>query len=239
MIAVRVASLLLPPRLRGTEHLDDPALDPALALRSLRDIRLSNRLFGGTAAVLRELRPLLESAASLGRPLTLLDVGTGAGDVPAAARALARELGVTLRTFGLEWTRHLAGAAARAAGPCVAADGRRLPIGTHSVDIVTCSQLLHHFDDADGQTLIAELHRAARLAVIVGEIRRSWLAAAGIWLASWPLGFHPASRHDGVVSVFRGFTTGELSATVWRSVGALPSVRRAALFRLTATWSQS
>lgn len=237
-MAVRAASLLLPPRLRGVEHLDDPALDPALALRSLRDIRWSNRLFGGTNAVLRELRPIFAAAGSLGRPLTLLDVGTGAGDVPAAARALARQLGVTLVTFGLEWTRHLADAASRAAGPSVAADARRLPIGTHSVDIVTCSQLLHHFDEADGQRLVAELHRVARRAVVVGELRRSWLAAAGIWLASWPLGFHPVSRHDGVVSVFRGFTAGELASVVTRAVGIRPSVRGARAFRLTATWSR-
>jgi SAM-dependent methyltransferase len=234
---VRVASLFLPPRRRGVEHLDDPALDPALALRSLRDIRWSNRLFGGTDAVLRELRPILAAGRELGRPLTLLDVGTGAGDVPAAARALAREMGVTLVTFGLEWTRRIADAASRAAGPSVAADARHLPIATQSVDVVTCSQLLHHFDDADGQALIGELHRVACRAVVVGELRRSWLAAAGIWIASWPLGFHPVSRHDGVVSVFRGFTSGELATAVTRAVGALPTVRHAPVFRLTATWS--
>lgn len=235
---MRVASLLLPPRLRGIEHLDDPALDPALALRSLRDIRLSNRLFGGTDAVLRELRPIFASAQDLARPLTLLDVGTGSGDVPAAARALAQEHGVSLVSFGIEWTLPLANAASRSAGPCAAADARRLPIGTQSVDIVTCSQLLHHFDDADGRLLIAELHRVARRVVIVGEIRRSWLAAAGIWVASWLLRFHPVSRHDGVVSVFRGFTAGELSSAVSRTVDALPRVRRALGFRLTATWSR-
>ncbi len=235
---MRVASLLLPPRIRGIEHLDDPALDPAVALRSLRDIRRSNTLFGGTDAVLRELRPVFASAQNLGSPLTLLDVGTGSGDMPAAARALAGEYGVSLASFGLEWTVPLANAASQSAGPCVAADARRLPIGTQGVDIVTCSQVLHHFDDADGQLLIAELHRVARRAVIVGEIRRSWLAAAGIWVASWLLRFHPVSRHDGVVSVFRGFTAGELSSAVSRSVDALPRVRRALGFRLTATWSR-
>jgi hypothetical protein len=73
--------------------------------------------------------------------------------------------------------------------------------------------------------------------VIVSDIRRSWLAAAGIWLASWPLRFHPVSRHDGVVSVLRGFTRAELGAVVAAAVGVTPRVRRHRGFRVTAAWT--
>lgn len=230
-----VAARWLPPRMRGIEHLDDPALDPALALRSLRDIRWANRLFGGTSAILGALRPIL--TRNDGARWTVLDVGTGAGDVPAAVRALAEMAGVPVATFGLEWTWPLAQAASRRAGPSLAGDARRLPFASRSVDIVICSQVLHHFDETDGRALISELHRVARRAVVIGEIRRSWLAAAGIWLASWPLGFHPVSRHDGVVSVFRGFTRDELGTAVRAAVGVTPLVRASRGFRLAASWT--
>ena len=237
------ASLLAPPRIRATEHLDDPRLDTALALRSLADICRSNRLFGGRRAVLAELLPAFASAAALVPPgampraMTLLDVGTGFGDIPAAARALAASMGVTLETTGLEWTVPLAAAARRQCATSVAGDARRLPFDERSVDIVTCSQLLHHFDDADSVALLREMHRVARVRVIVGEIRRSWLAAAGLWLASWPLGFHPVSRHDGVVSVLRGFRRAELAYLIQRATGATPSVANRVGFRVTASWS--
>jgi SAM-dependent methyltransferase len=119
----------------------------------------------------------------------------------------------------------------------VCADAFRLPLRDRSVDVVTCSQLLHHFTEPDGARLLAELSRVARARVIVSDLRRSWLAAAGFWLASWPLGFHPGSRHDGVVSVLRGFTADELRAQVRAACGAAPRVRRRLGWRVTAAWT--
>lgn len=228
------ANLLVPPRLRGTEHLDDRTLDPAVALRSLADVIRANRLFGGTNAVLAELRPLLGGAP---RALTLLDAGTGAGDIPAAARRLAESRSITLDTIGLEWTLPLTRAAAPQCQSALAGDARALPFASRSVDIVTCSQVLHHFDDAGAIALLTELNRVAKQRVIIGEIRRSWLAASGLWLASWPLGFHPASRHDGVVSVMRGFVRADLSALVRRATGIEPTVTLRPGFRISASWT--
>lgn len=232
-----VAPFFLPPRARGSEWLDDNSLDPAIALRSLEDIRRTNRLFGGTAAVLAELRPLLRESAAERRDVSLLDVGTGAGDIPAAARKLARSLGVQLRTMGVDFTQPIARAAAPSCGTGIAGDARRLPFASDSVDIVTCSQVIHHFTDEEAREVIAEMNRVARRAVIIGELRRSRLAAAGVWLASWPLRFHPVSRHDGVLSVMRGFTAEELGLLVRAATGRDAETRRRAGFRVTASWS--
>lgn len=235
------ASLFAPPRMRGVEILDDAHADPAVAIRSLADVRLANRLFGGTAAVLAALRPYLARAAARPRtrgvPLTLLDVGTGAGDIPAAVRRLASTFGIAVATTGLEWTVPIASAAVAACGTAVVGDARHLPFADRSCDVVICSQVLHHFDDTGAQRVILEMHRVARAGVVVGDLRRSWFAAAGIWLASWPLAFHPVSRHDGVVSVMRGFSTEELGALVHAAIGVAPTLRRRPGFRVTADWS--
>jgi len=76
-------------------------------------------------------------------------------------------------------------------------DARALPLADRSVDIVICSQVLHHFFDGETAQVLRELDRVARLRVIVADLQRSRLAAAGIWLASFLLAFHPVSRHDG------------------------------------------
>ena len=47
----------------------------------------------------------------------------------------------------------------------------------------------------------------------------------------------PVTRHDGVVSVFRGFTAAELRTAVQRATGMSPRVDRRLGFRLTATWT--
>jgi len=196
--------IFTPPRRRGFEYLDLPDVEPGLAERSIGDVTVANRLFGGTRAVLAELAAALPA---LGPSATLLD----------SAEELAR-------------------ASRRDGAASVCGDALRLPLASRSVDVVTCSQLLHHFTEADGATLVAELDRVARRRVIVSDLRRSYVAAAGFWAASWPLGFHPVTRHDGVVSVMRGFTAGELAALVAGAVGRPPRVRRRLGWRLTASW---
>ncbi len=86
--------------------------------------------------------------------------------------------------------------------------------------------------------LLAEMNRVARVAVIVSDLRRSWLAVAGFWTVSFPLRFHPVTRHDGVVSVLRGFTPGELRQIVRQATGVVPTVSRHLGYRLTARWTR-
>jgi hypothetical protein len=44
------------------------------------------------------------------------------------------------------------------------------------------------------------------------------------------------TRHDGFVSVLRGFTMDELAQHVLRATGQQPDVRRHLGYRITATW---
>lgn len=222
-----------PRRRRGFEHLDDPGTSPALRERSLRDVRRANALLGGTHAVLAELARLLPS---LGSGATLLDVGTGLADIPASAARLADRRGVRLATLAVDGAESLVRASRGCVEAGACADARRLPFANASVDVVTCSQVLHHFEDAEISGVLRELQRVARRVVVVSDLRRSWIAATGFWLVSWPLGFHPVSRHDGFTSVLRGFTSPELARHVQEATGRTPAVRRHPGFRVTATW---
>lgn len=223
----------VPARRRGVEILDDPATDPALRVRSIRDVVRSNQLLGGAGAVLAELARLLPR---LGPTATLLDVGTGLADIPRRACERARAHGATLTTFGLDQAESLSRATAGAVDGSLCGDARRLPFADASVDVVTCSQLLHHFDEDEIPGVLRELDRVARGWVIVADLRRDWIAAYGFWLASWPLGFHRVTRHDGFVSVLRGFTAEELARHVLGATGQRAEVSRHLGFRITATW---
>lgn len=226
---------LTPARRGGAEILDAPDVAPALLRRSIRDVARSNALFGGTRAVLRELEPLF--AVHRGEAMTLLDAGTGAADIPRAAKALAARYDVALTAIGVDVAAPLAAAAAGRLDQALLADVRALPLRARSVDVVVCSQLLHHFQEHPIGDVVRELDRVARRRVVVSDLRRSWVAAIGFWLASWPLRFHPVTRHDGVLSVLRGFTPAELRGHVARATGVRPVVRRRLGWRITAAWS--
>ncbi len=232
--------MFTPTRRRGSEILDDPSHDPALAVRSLHDIAKANRLFGGRHAVLREITQLIRARGATHdhASLSLLDIGTGLGDIPAATARLAHGQGIRLDTIGLELAPALAKAAQPACTHAIAGDALHLPFPDASVDFVTCSQVLHHFEGTEADVLLRECTRVARMAVVVADLRRSWLAVGGLWISSFALGFHPVSRNDGVVSILRGFTVPELGALVSRATGITPHVRHAPGWRVTAVWSR-
>jgi SAM-dependent methyltransferase len=227
---------LAPRRRRGAEILDDPGVLPELVVRSLEDVAAANRLFGGSRAVLRELAGVLDSIAP-NDTITLLDVGTGLGDIPSAARRSAVRRRVGMEVYGVDSSEELLRARRDICITPVRADAIFLPFREAAFDVVLCSQLLHHYTDEDAPVVLRELNRVARLRVIISDIRRSWLAAAGIWLASFPLRFHRVSRHDGVVSVLRGFTRSELELLVRSALGAHPRVTTRVGFRITASWA--
>ena len=228
-----MAGFLTPPRRYDSELLDAPGEDDALVLHTVGDIRRSNILFRGTRAAVAEIALHF---AELGREATLLDVGTGSGDVPRAAANAALKRDIRMTTIGLDSVPVLAMHAAIAVSYAVCGSGLSLPFPDNSVDIAMCSQTLHHFRGREETALLREMNRVARVAVVVSDLRRSWFAAAGFWLASFPLRFHRVTRHDGVLSVMRGYTAAELSSAVDRAVGVQPRVRKRLGFRVTTSW---
>ena len=226
--------LLVPARRRDHEILDDSSIDAATRLRSLADVARSNRLFGGRRAAISAIETSIDPNTG---SLSLLDVGTGLGDIPSEISRRSARRGIQITTIGLDESADLLWEARRGLTHAVCGTVRALPFRDDSIDIVLCSQLLHHFADDDVAAVIAELDRVARIRVIIADLRRSWIAAAGFWLASFPLRFHRITRHDGVVSVLRGFTADELRRSVIAVLGQEPSIERRLGFRLTVSWS--
>jgi SAM-dependent methyltransferase len=221
----------------GSEILDDPEIAPAVRERAHRDIERSNVLFGGRRAVMLALRPLFDELARRGPRATLLDIGTGLADIPWRAREVARRRRLALHTIGVDGAFTLIRSARRRLTDAVCSDAVTLPFADRSVDVVLCSQVLHHFDPEGARAVIAEMDRVARHRVIISDLRRSWLAALGFSAAATVLRFHPVTRHDGRISVLRGFTEGELGGMVVAATGLQPAIRRRLGYRLTASWT--
>ena len=229
-------SFLTPARRRGVEILDRSDVTAQVRERSHRDVVRSNVLFGGRRTALLALDEAFRTLAS--DDATMLDVGSGLGDLSAEARIAASRQGIQLTTLGLDEAHSLLCAAAEQLDSRICADALQLPLRDKSVDVVLCSQTLHHFADGDTVTLLRELDRVARHRVVVSDLRRSWIAAAGFRVVASALGFHPVTRHDGTLSVLRGFTAGELRAMIDEATDGRASadVRRRLGYRLSASW---
>jgi SAM-dependent methyltransferase len=218
----------------GTELLDDPTADPAAVTLSLRNVARANRWFGGAAAVRYGLGLLLRDLPRR-QPLTLLDLGTGAGDLPRRAVGWARRRGHVLRPLGLELSRPAAALAASAGVPCAVACAGVPPLKQRSVDIVLVSQVAHHFTRESAIRLVRTCDALARLGVVVADLRRGRLAPLAFRVGSTALRFDPVTKADGLTSIRRGYTTGELRELLL-AAGVRAHVSRRPGYRLVAAW---
>jgi 2-polyprenyl-3-methyl-5-hydroxy-6-metoxy-1,4-benzoquinol methylase len=218
----------------GAELLDEPDADPAVVAESLRNIARANRWFGGAAAVRFGLARALAQVPS-GSTLSLLDLGTGLGDLPRAAVRWGATRGIRVVPIGVELNRSAA-ALARTSGLATAvACAGAPPIRDKGVDIVLVSQVAHHLTQASVVHLVRTCDRLARRAVILADLRRHPTAAPLFWCGARLLGFDRVTVADGMTSLRRGFTRAELENLLARA-GITGRVERRPGFRLVATW---
>ncbi|MFN5755686.1 MAG: methyltransferase, partial [Planctomycetia bacterium] len=174
---------------RQAELMDDPSLAAADHLHALSALARINA-FSGTAPQLAAAIRRLTAAALPERPLEIVDIACGGGDVTMAlARRLARlrlkRSGAAprpaVRVTGIDVSpRAVAHATARAAEAGIAA-GAEVAFAVRDVvadgcpacDIATCSLFLHPLDDADAIRVLRSLAAAARIGVVVSDLLRS------------------------------------------------------------------
>ncbi len=223
------------PRLSGVvERMDQPDLDPADLDRALRTLARVNRLFGGTRLALRYVPRLCDG---LPAPLRILDVGTGYADIPRAIVRWARRTGRPIEITAMD--RH-PGALASAARACAGypeirlqhGDALALPFPSGRFDIVLASQVLHHMEGAGPVQLLRELSRVARHGIVVHELRRGVWPLVVTWATLHVVARSPVIRHDGPLSIRRGFVAGELHALARAAGWRAPRIVRHAFFRL-------
>lgn len=206
------------------EMMDRPGNDPALLRADLTVLETINHRLGGIAIPFRYLPEF--------RPRTILDLATGAGDVP---RAIARRFDVTIT--GVDGNPEiLAIARERSAGfPGIRFeqhDLRALPYAPGSFDVVLCSLALHHFAETDAVAILRRIHDIARVGFIVNDLRRHRVA---IWLSKLmarTIITNPIARFDAPASCERAFTVAELRTMAERAGMKNFTIRRHPVFRM-------
>jgi ubiquinone/menaquinone biosynthesis C-methylase UbiE len=111
-------------------------------------------------------------------------------------------------------------------------DALALPYPDRSVDVAIASQLLHHMEGEAVVPLLRELRRVARHAVLVGDLRRGVWPFAATWTILHLVSRSPVIRHDGPVSIRRGFVPAELLEAAREAGWTAPRVGRHPFFRL-------
>jgi 2-polyprenyl-3-methyl-5-hydroxy-6-metoxy-1,4-benzoquinol methylase len=223
-------------RERIAELMDDPAIDPVAHRRALAALARINRFSASSGLLWPSIRNL---GRRLGRPIRLLDIATGSGDIPAGILAKARHARLPLEVSGCDISPN-AIAAARSNCP----DGRffvhdviRAPLPGR-FDVVTCSLFLHHLADEDAVTVLGHMKDAAEHAVLVNDLARSRFNYLLTWLACNLLTRSPIVRFDGPASVRSAYIAKEALAIAGRAGLGSAKVRSRFPCRFLLSWQR-
>jgi SAM-dependent methyltransferase len=232
----------LPREVSETELLDHADAPPAEVAESLDDLALLNRL-GPIRSIVASLAPLAARQPN-GRPLRIVDVGAGGGDLALALARWGRRTGRRVRIVALDL--HLAVlqcAAGRTRGTpdvgLLAGNALALPLRPGTVDLAVCSLLLHHLPEEGVVNLLAELAGLVRLGFVVSDLRRGRLAWAATWVVTRLISRNRFTRHDGPLSVRRAYTLPELRTLGERAGLADVRWRRAPALRVIGVWARA
>ncbi len=212
------------------ELMDQPALPLADTHRALDDLDRVNRWLVGHHALKQSILPRLESSRA---KQSLLDLGTGTGQVPTAAAQIAARKGLDLQILGVDrklshlvYGRELGILQLR-----VVADAQALPFRDGSVDWTTSNLFFHHFGSEQNQQILAEMRRVATSGALVVDLRRSLLARLFIRFFLRVLRVAHVAAWDGRASVANAWSMRE----VQQLLGAEPplELRRRFPFRFS------
>jgi len=205
------------------EFMDRPQpVSPALEA-DLQNLVSLNRNFGSHRLVRKFLAQWLTS----GRSYRVLDLCTGAGDIPRVMVDWARASGVRLSIDAIdanEATLEIARRGSEAYPEICFLRGDVLGFDTRETyDLVTCSLALHHFSEKDAVVLLRRCRDLSHRFVLVADLERGWSALLGVQLLTMFFYREPMTQADAVTSVHRAFSFTELrqmaEAAGWEHFG--------------------
>ncbi len=187
------------------EWLDSDAGSEREVRDSIADLERINTLFGGVSTTTSMIRRIARESGA--KTLTLLEVASGAGFVPSAAKRRLQRDGVTLQVSLLDRARtHLPSNGV----PTFVGDALALPFPDNSFDLVSCGLFLHHLNPAQAVTFGRESLRVARKAMLISDLIRSRMHLV-LTHVGLPLFRSPITWHDAPASVRAAYTRAEVS----------------------------
>lgn len=198
----------------AVEEMDRPDCDAARLERTYAQFGIVNAVVSGWR---RTYTSLLRPVFSRDRVNTLLDVGSGGGDVPRALSRWAQLDGFRLEVTAVDPDER-AHAYATSLPPLSGLCFRRalssdLVAEGASFDAVVSNHVLHHLDPAALGGLLDDSEQLARRVAVHSDIARHPAGYALFSVGTLPL---PGSfiREDGLTSIRRSYTPDELRAAV-------------------------
>lgn len=217
--------------------MDQPDLEADAHRAALRGLSRLNRLSVASGALWKAMRHAAEPSAE--RPLRVLDVATGGGDVLRGVAELAAKAGVTIEGLGIDRSAvaiEHATAETASEWPLTysVADALADPL-PEGYEVGMASLFCHHLSEASVIDLLRRLAASTRV-VVVSDLRRSRLGLLLAELSCRGFTRSPIVHVDGPRSVRSAFTMNEFRELAERAGLAGMEVRPIWPQRFLGVW---
>jgi SAM-dependent methyltransferase len=200
--------------------MDRPGLDASAHAEALRGLGRINCLSLGASLLWPAIAGLV--ASHPGRPVRVLDLACGGGDVPIRLARGARRAGLDVRIDGCDISETAVAFARESAHHA------GVPVGFFRLDalneplpegynILMCSLFLHHLCEDEAVRLLRKMAGAARSMILVNDLLRSRIGYGLALVACRLASRSPIVHHDGPVSVGAAFSLAEVRALAARA----------------------
>ena len=177
------------------------------------ELQLVNRWIGDAhslkATVLREVE------AQRLKSFSMLDIGAGSGELLRVAARWARQTHRKLRAVGLDMNERMTESSVEESErfdeiSSVRGDALKLPFADAEFDYVICSLFTHHLLDEQVVQVLGEMSRVAKRRIFVIDLHRHPVAYLLYTTVGKIILHNRLVRHDGALSILRGFKSDEL-----------------------------
>lgn len=211
------------------EMMDQDDLPRAVHLRALSGLARLNHFTGVARDLYSRIREVAMDTPA--KTIRILDVASGAADLPIAWARRARKDGLKLEITTLdisdvaieEQLRRAAMASVQIQAIQQNCITEPLPVG---FDVITNSLFMHHLDDEEVVTLMASMQQAARQRVVICDLERSRLNLGLVTIGSQLLSRSIVVHHDAKLSVRGAFNVSEFQDLAERATGHSVNVQR-------------
>ena len=199
-------------RSNAPEWMDDLSQPTAEVKRALADIKKVNRWLGGHKVSISGLRPYLD--AKYEPPVHILDMGCGNGEFlrHLNKHCTRQNIPVTLTGWdrnpnSLVWGQDLDDTG-NIRFEC--RDILSYPPLPKGEVVIVCNLFLHHFTDAQILEIFKTWRELGCRAIVVNDLHRNPVAYYLFHVFGFIFRLSRMARHDGLVSILRGFTRRDL-----------------------------
>lgn len=196
------------------EFLDDFSLQGDELRDALDKIAVINHWLGGNQVTLDGIQELMTTWPK-GKPISVIDLGCGNGDMCRAIAEFGRKKGRSFSILGIDANLCTVDHAKALSTEYPAISYAVMDLfepafATLDYDIALCTLTLHHFTDQEILYLMNLLANKAKLGVVINDLHRSTIAYRLFQLICFVFRLNKLSKEDGLTSILRGFKKDEL-----------------------------